>query len=177
MPKAIQYFMNKKRLPLLLVMLAGGIFLAFQTLGTGKADPPSKYQRVLQNLSVILSQGHFAPKPIDDAFSKKIFQKYFEELDPEKNILLQPDLDALKRYETRVDDEMKGAPVEFFVEGGKIFDKRAAEVGVLYKELLAQPFDFTTDETVISDSKKAKFATSAAERKDMWRKKTEIPCP
>jgi carboxyl-terminal processing protease len=152
-------------------MLAGGIFLAFQTLGTGKADPPSKYQRVLQNLGVILSQGHFDPKPIDDGFSKKIFQKYFEELDPEKNILLQQDIDALKRYETRVDDEMKGAQVEFFIEGGKAFDKRAAEVTAIYKEILSKPFTFTTDETVISDSKKAKFATSESERREMWRKK------
>ncbi len=71
MPKAIKYFMNMKRLPLLLLMLAGGIFLAFQTLGTGKAEPPSKYERILQNLGVILTQGHFNPKDINDAFSKK----------------------------------------------------------------------------------------------------------
>ncbi len=170
MPTAIKYIMNKKRLPLLLLMLAGGIFVAFQTLGTGKADPPSKYQRILQNLNVILSQGHYDPKPIDDAFSKVVYQRFFEDLDPEKYILLQQDIDALRKYETRIDDELKGAPVEFFIEAGKLFNKRADETAVVYKELLAQPFDFSATETIVLDRKKLKFATSETERREALRK-------
>lgn len=171
MPTAIKYIMNKKRLPLVLLMLAGGIFLAFQTLGTGKADPPSKYQRILLNLNVILSQGHYDPKPIDDAFSKKVFLRSFEEADGEKNIYLQQDIEALRRYETKLDDELKGAPVEFFLEAGKVFDKRSAEVAAMYKELLANPFDFTTNETIVTDAKKLQFAPSEGERRERWRKK------
>lgn len=41
----------------------------------------------------------------------------------------------------------------------------------LYKELLAQPFDFTVDETVISDPKKLHFLKTESERKDAWRKR------
>ncbi|HZH94464.1 MAG TPA: carboxy terminal-processing peptidase [Flavisolibacter sp.] len=163
--------MNKKRLPLLLVMLAGGIFLASQTLGTGKADPPSRYQRILQNLGVILSQGHYDPKPIDDAFSKKVYQKFFEELDPEKIILMQQDISGLRKYETRIDDEMKGAPVEFFVEAGKVFKSRTDEASKIFKEILTKPFEFTSNETIVTDSKKLKFSATESERKEMWRKK------
>jgi carboxyl-terminal processing protease len=171
MPEAIKYIMNKKRLPLLLVMLAGGIFLASQTLGTGKADPPSRYQRILQNLGVILSQGHYDPKPIDDAFSKKVYQKFFEELDPEKIILMQQDISGLRKYETRIDDEMKGAPVEFFVEAGKVFKSRTDEASKIFKEILSKPFEFTSNETIVTDSKKLKFSATESERKEMWRKK------
>ena len=171
MPKAIKYFMNMKRLPLLLLMLAGGIFLAFQTLGTGKAEPPSKYERILQNLGVILTQGHFSPKDINDAFSKKVYQKYFEDLDPDKNIMMQQDIDALKKYETRLDDEIKGAPVEFFMEAGKLFNKRVEEATKLYKSILSEPFDFTINESVVTDNKKLQFSTTEAQRKEAWRKK------
>jgi carboxyl-terminal processing protease len=171
MPEAIKYIMNKKRLPLLLVMLAGGIFLASQTLGTGKADPPSRYQRILQNLGVILSQGHYDPKPIDDAFSKKVYQKFFEELDPEKIILMQKDISDLRKYETRIDDEMKGAPVEFFVEAGKVFKSRTDEASKIFREILSKPFEFTANETIVTDSKKLKFSGTEAERREMWRKK------
>ncbi|ANE53258.1 carboxy terminal-processing peptidase [Flavisolibacter tropicus] len=160
-----------KRLPLLLLMLAGGIFLAFQTLGIGKAAPPSKYERILQNVGVLLTQGHFSPKDINDDFSKKIFNKYFEELDGDKNIFMQEDIDALKKYETRLDDEMKGAPVEFFLEVSKRFNARVEEASKIYKDILAQPFDFTVDESIITDNKKIKFPTTQAERKEMWRKK------
>jgi len=171
MPKAIKYFMNMKRLPLLLLMLAGGIFLAFQTLGTGKAAPPSKYERILQNVGVLLTQGHFSPKDINDAFSKKVYHKYFEELDGDKNIFLQEDIEALKRYETRLDDEMKGAPVEFFKEVSKRFNSRIEEASKIYKEILAEPFDFSVDEFIVTDRKKIKFPATQAERKEMWRKR------
>jgi len=171
MPQALKYLFSMKRLPILLTMLAIGIFIAFQTLGVGKANPPSKYERILQNVGILLTQGHYSPKDINDAFSRKVYQKYFEELDSDKNIFLQQDVDALRKYENRIDDEIKGAPVEFFFEVSKRFNQRIEEVSKLYKEILSQPFDFTVDESVVTDSKKLKFANNEAQRRDMWRKK------
>ena len=161
-----------KRLPLLLLMLSAGIFLTFRTLGTtGKAAPPSKYERILQSIGEMLKQGHYSPKDINDDFSKVVFGKFLEELDPDKNILMKEDLIALKRHETRVDDEIKGAPVEFFTDAAKIFNRRIEEVAKDYKEILSKPFDFTVDETFVTDSKKIDFATGQAERREMWRKR------
>lgn len=171
MPLAIKYLLDMKRLPLLILMVAGGIFLAFQTLGTNTPNPPSKYERILQTVGIMLSQGHYSPKPINDEFSKKVFVQYFEEIDPDKNILLQEDIETLKKYDTRLDDEMKGAPVEFFLEVSKKFNKRVDEVSGIYKEILSKPFDYTIDESIITDSKKLTFAKTNAERKDLWRKK------
>jgi carboxyl-terminal processing protease len=161
-----------KRLPLLLLMLSVGIFITFRTLGTtGKAAPPTKYERILQIVGEMLKEGHYSPKEINDDFSKTVFHKFLEELDPEKNLLMKEDLAALKRHETRVDDEIKGAPVEFAFEAAKLFNKRIEEVAKDYKELLSKPFDFTVDEVFITDSKKMDFASGAAQRREMWRKR------
>src|SRR5919112_2590535 len=118
MRPAFNYLFSMKRLPLLLGMLAIGIFLAFNTLGSDKI-PPSKYERILQSVRELLVQGHYNPKDIDDAFSKKVFTKYLEQLDPEKSILMQEDVEALRKYENMIDDEIKGQPVQFFLEAGK----------------------------------------------------------
>jgi carboxyl-terminal processing protease len=171
MASALKYIFNMKRLPLLLLMVAAGVFLTMKTLGTEKSLPPSKYEKILQTVGVILAQGHFNPKNINDEFSKKVFHKFFEELDPEKNILMQQDIDALKKYETRIDDEIKGAPVEFFLEASKLFNKRVEEASKYYKDILQKPFDYTVDEYIITDSKKLKFTTSESQRKEQWRKK------
>ncbi|MBD0351517.1 MAG: carboxy terminal-processing peptidase [Flavisolibacter sp.] len=160
-----------KRLPLLLAMLAVGIFLTFRTLGTDKTPPPTKYERILQSIGIILSQGHYSPKDINDAFSKKVFSKYLETIDPNKNILMQQDVEELRKYETRIDDEIKGAPVEFFLAVSKVFNSRIEEAAKLYKEILSKPFDFTTDEYVITDSKKLQFPATEAQRRDSWRKR------
>lgn len=156
---------------MLLMMLAGGIFVAFQTLGTEKTPPPSKYERILQSVGEILVQGHFSPKDINDDFSKRVFNKYFEELDPEKNIFLQEDIESLRKYEKRIDDEVKGAPVQFFLEASKLFDKRVEEAAKIYKEILSEPFDFTKEETYVSDNKKIPFARNDSQRKEYWRKR------
>ena len=171
MPWALKYFMNMKRLPLLLLMLAGLIFLAFNTLGTGTAIPPSKYERILQSVGEILTQGHFNPKDINDNFSQKVYKKYFEDMDPEKNIFLSEDIEKLKRYEKRIDDEIKGAPVEFFLEVSKIFNKRVEDAGKVYKDILTKPFDFSSNETIVTDSKKLHFAKNDSQLKDYWRKR------
>src|SRR5215211_4500045 len=111
MPKAIKYLFSMKRLPLLLLMLTAGIFVTFRTLGTtGKVPPPTKYERILQSVGEMLTQGHYSPKDINDNFSKTVFSKYLEELNPDKDILMQQDVQALKKYETKIDDEIKGAP-------------------------------------------------------------------
>ena len=171
MPQAIKYLFSMKRLPLLLVMLAGGIFLTVKTMGTGKTDPPTKYERILQSINIVLTQGHYNPKDINDAFSKKIFQSYLEALDPEKQIFLQDDVMSLKKYETKIDDEIKGAPVECSVAAGNIFNKRVEESAKIYKDLLSKPFDFTVNETIVTDYKKIPFAKNEAQLKDYWRKR------
>lgn len=172
MPQAIKYLLNMKRLPLVLLMLAAGIFLTFRTLGTtGKADPPTKYERILQSVGEMLTQGHFQPKEINDRFSKQVFQKYLEELDPDKNILMQEDVESLRRFETKLDDEIKGAPVAFFLEASKIFNKRIVEAEQITKDLLAKPFDFSKEETIVTDTKKLNFPANAAQRQDAWRKR------
>ena len=171
MLKAIKYLLNMKRLPIVLMMAAVGTFLAFRTMGTGTKNPPSKYEQILKLVGEMLAQGHYSPQDINDAFSKKIFKKFTEDLDPEKNIYLQSDIDVIKKYETKIDDEIKGSPVEFFLSAGKSFNTRMEEAAVMSKDILAKPFDFTADEMVILDGDKLDYAKTDADRKDRWRKK------
>jgi carboxyl-terminal processing protease len=171
MPKAIKYLMNMKRLPIVIAMVIAGVFLAFNTMGKSNTPPPGKYEKILQIVGEYLKQGHFSPKDVNDDFSKKVYQKYFEELDQDKNIFLQQDLAALDQYSTKIDDEIKGAPVQFFLEAGKLFNKRIEEASAVYKDILSKPFDFTVNESVVTDPKKINFPSTEAERKEVWRKR------
>src|SRR5215210_1707201 len=128
MHNALKYLLNMKRLPILIMMIVAGSFLAFQTMGTGTKNPPGKYEEILKLVGNMLVQAHFSPQDINDDFSKKIFTKYINDLDPEKNMFLQSDIAALqKKYETKIDEEIKGSQVEFFLAAGKIFNIRMEE--------------------------------------------------
>ena len=164
-----------KRLPILIMMIVAGSFLAFQTMGTGTKNPPGKYEEILKLVGNMLVQAHFSPQDINDDFSKKIFTKYVNDLDPEKNMFLKSDIASLqKQYETKIDEEIKGAKVEFFLSAGKIFNTRMEEAAAICAELLSKPFDFTIDEEVLLDGDKLEYAGSAAEIKERWRKKVKF---
>lgn len=171
MSKIFKYLFNMKRLPILIVFLAAGLVFAFRSTGTSTPkNPPSKYEKILEMVSAILTQGHYSPKDINDDFSKKVYQQYFEDLDGEKMYFLQQDINSLQKYSTKLDDELKGEPVQFFQQAGKIFDQRVKEVAVITKEILSKPFTFATDEIIVTDGKKKSFATTDAERRDAIRK-------
>jgi carboxyl-terminal processing protease len=172
MRNALKYLLNMKRLPIVIMMIIAGSFLAFQTMGTGTKNPPTRYEEILRLVGEMLAQAHFSPQNINDDFSKKIFTKFVTDLDPEKNMFLQSDItDLQKKYGTKIDEEIKGAPVEFFLAAGKVFNSRMEAAAAMCTEVLSKPFDFTIDEEVMLDGDKLDYAPSQAEIKERWRKK------
>jgi len=170
MSKAIEFMFSKRSLPILFLLLGCGVFIAFRTFGTLE-NPPTKYEKILRNVGEMLTQIHYSPKNINDKFSKEVYKKYLESVDPMKNIMLQSDADVLKKYENTIDDEILGAPVKFVPAVTEIIKKRMLETEKVYKDLLAQPFDFTKDENAILDPEKLSFSKNDADRKEAWRKR------
>jgi carboxyl-terminal processing protease len=165
--------MSKKFIPVLIILILGGLFVGYGVMGRSEHndDPKTKYQKILQNVGIVLEQGHYNPKKIDDKFSQEVLKKYEEDLDPDKYIFLQKDIDAFKKYENRIDDEIHGAPLESFYAISDTYLKRLAEVSASYKEILKHPFDFTKEEYLQTDGDKRNYPKSMEERNDYGRKR------
>jgi carboxyl-terminal processing protease len=171
MTKAFKYMFTKRNLPVVLLLLCAGLIVAFRSLGFGNGAPPSKYEKILHNVGEMLSQIHYSPKKIDDNFSKTIFKKYLAEIDEQKNIFLTSDVDQLRKFEKKLDDELLGGPVEFVPAVSEIYKKRMLETQQFYKDILTQPYDFTKDEVANLNSDKNDFAKTDTDRKEAWRKR------
>ena len=166
--------MSKKFIPVLLILIIAGLFITFGVMGKGDRrndDPKAKYQRILRNVGIVLEQGHYSPKKIDDKFSKEVLKKFEESLDPDKYIFLQSDIDAFKKYEYKIDDEIHGTPLESFYAISDVYSKRIDEVSKMYTEILAKPFDFSTNESLQTDGDKRNYPANAAQRFDYGRKR------
>jgi carboxyl-terminal processing protease len=105
---------------------------------------------------------------IDDKFSKEVFDAYLKTLDPEKNILLQTDIDSLKVFATSIDDEIHGAAIQFEPAANAIYERRAKEIKAIFESIIDKPFDFTTDDSLIVDTDKMSYASNEAERVKRW---------
>jgi len=170
MLKVLKYMVNKRNLPIVLLILAGGVFVAFRTLGIG-GNPPTKYETILHNVGEYLEELHYSPKAIDDKFSMEVFNKYLTEVDAEKNVFFQSDIDELQgKYGTKIDDEILGKPIQFVPAVNVIYKKRLEETEGLYKEVLSKPFDFSKEEDYNQNYDQLKWPHSEAERKEAWRK-------
>lgn len=164
--------MSKKIIPVILVCTAASLFIAFKSQGSGNNEnPKDRYEKILKNVGILLTQAHYNPKKIDDAFSKEVFAKFTEDIDDEKNIFLQADMESFKPFETIIDDEIRNKELESFYKMNEVYLKRLNEVSLLPNQILEKPFDFNKDETFVFDPKKKSFPKSEADRMNEWRKR------
>lgn len=180
--KILQIMMNRKVWPvLIIILLFSGIFWAFTGRDDVRVNIDSnddkyvKQQKLLTAIGSILEERHYSPKSIDDAFSKAVFKKYLEDLDPDKDLFLQSDIKALSKYQTSIDEEILGkTTMEFYPAAGAIYQKRITEVMAIYKDILAKPFDFSVNESVQLDGDKIDYPTDENARKEAWRKRLKF---
>jgi carboxyl-terminal processing protease len=172
MQKIASFMMSKKFIPVILVLTGASLFVAFQSQGKNDTDdnPKSRYSKVLRNVGILLEEGHYSPKKIDDAFSTVVLKKFIEELDNEKSVFLQSDIESFKKFDTKIDDEIHGSDLQSFFAINEVYMKRRDESFVLINELLTKPFDFTKDETIQMERDKMSFPKTEADRRDIWRK-------
>ena len=120
----------------------------------------------------ILSDSRYVyrAKPLDDALSLEIHRRYLESLDAQKLFFTQADITRFDAYRTRHDDAIKnqqlGAAYDIFSTYVKRVDERVAHAN----RLLAQPFDFSTQDTWAYDREEAAWAANSAELDAAWLK-------
>ncbi len=164
--------MSKKVLPLVAIVLLGGMLWAFRSSGkTPGDDVKTKQQQLLVTVGAILERRHYDPKKIDDNFSKQVFKQYLRALDQDKDLFLQADIASLKKYETSIDDEIHGAPLEFYPVATTLYQQRLKESPAIYKDILSKPFNFSVDEKVQMDADKNEYPSNETTRKETWRKR------
>ncbi|MCX2453646.1 carboxy terminal-processing peptidase [Pedobacter sp. PLR] len=136
-------------------------------------DIESLQKKTIEAVVRNLKQKHVRPKAIDDNFSKIIWRRYLEGLDPNKSILLLSDLNALKKYELSIDDELNAGTTDFFTATFKIYQQRLNEAELGFKRILGNPMTFSKDETIQLDGSLLKFAVNKSALQEVWRKKAK----
>jgi len=159
--------MKKNFILALLVILVAVASCSF----TNKSfDNDDKDKFLLELISYVLEKGHYEPKEVNDSFSSNVFDDFIEVIDPTKRYFLKSDIREFEKYRFMIDDEIRNTDIEFF---NTIYERlmvRMEEAKDIYKEVLAQPFDYTLDESIEIDYDNQDFAANKKELKERWRK-------
>lgn len=171
---AIWQFMKRNyKVILLVVALAAALWSFIPSKKTN--DPnPEKEAFLMGVLNLVLQNAHYHPVELNDDFSEKVFTNYLKIIDGNKRYLLQTDIDGLNKYKTELDDEFKNQQIGFFNESYPVFTARLKEAKTYYKDLLANPIDFSVKESVNTDYEKQPWAKSKEELRERWRKQLKL---
>ncbi len=145
--------------------------LAF-VFGRGFFGQPPYEEReslILHGVLQFIEQVHYNPKPLDDEFSKDVFDTYLERIDGGKRYFTQEDIDQMSKYRLELDDQSKVRTFEFFDLSLELLDKRMKEAKSYYDELIDKDYDFTLDEFTELDETKKPWAANSEELKGYWK--------
>lgn len=122
----------------------------------------------------LLEEGHYTHQRLDDETAQKFLKTYLELLDFSHLFFTQQDVDALTaKYGTSLDDDVLLGNLKPAYDIYGVFLKRVDERVAKIKELLKQPMDFKTDQTIELSRQKSPWPKDTAEADDLWRGRIE----
>ena len=170
--KRIVEFMKRNYKVILLITALSAVLWSF--IPNEKKEDPEKDKLLLELLTFVLEKGHYSPVEINDDFSKKVYAKYLDGIDPTKRFFLQDDIDEFSKYETQIDDMIKNKDLTFFNLTNSRLLQRMEESRTIYKDLLSKPFDYSIKETINVDYVKLPYVKNKRELTNRWRKQLKL---
>ncbi len=143
------------------------IFIFSFCSSNGKQE---KYHLILKTVYKTIHFLHPNPISINNDFSQKIYNKYFEKLDNKKRFFLQKDIEDFSLYKNKIDDFWTHGDPTFFNAVIKRFSQRVKKVESICFQLLRTPFNFNKEEILFIDSKDIDYPKNDIEWMEKWRK-------
>lgn len=129
-----------------------------------------KMQTIMISVKNTLSYLHYSPKPINDAFSADVYDKYMEMIDPGKRFFLQSEVDEFSKHKTKLDDYLNKGDLTFYkLTVDKLYD-RTAEIEKMTQDILSKPINFDEKEEIILEPKLKQFPKNQQELRNEWKR-------
>lgn len=148
--------------------------LIIVALAAQPARAKSDDEQVALSVGRLLEEGHYTHHPLNDEISKKMLTGYLEMLDFSHLFFTQKDIDNFTaKYGTSLDDDILLGNLKPAHEIFNLFQKRVEDRVKKIKELVKQPMDFKTNDTVLLSRQKAPWPKDEAEADELWKKRIE----
>jgi carboxyl-terminal processing protease len=162
LPRVLRSFVLAAALP---AVVGSGLLLA------ELSGPTVQDRQITLAVTRYMREGHISRHELNDEIAERTLSNFLKTLDTQKVFFYQSDVDRFKAQEHDLDDLIRRGNTEFAFQVFNTYQARLEERMAWVDELLKQPFDFTVDEEITRDPDVAKYATTEAEARDLWRKK------
>ncbi|MEX1042265.1 MAG: carboxy terminal-processing peptidase [Pirellulaceae bacterium] len=129
-------------------------------------------RQISRMVSRLLLRDHLSNMPLDEKMSHRAFDSFLKNLDPLKVFFLQSDYDELVQKRDTIHEQIRSGNTEFAQTVFNRFQKRVDERVATVEKLLAEhEFDFSQEESFVTDGEALKYPQNEAEAVDRWRKR------
>ena len=134
----------KKTLLWMALTISAAAFAAAPDTAAPLTLEPAQPQILAAGMTAdLLTRYHYTPTPLDDAMSRKIFDRYLKLLDADKMLFTQADVERFSPAREQLDDAIKSRDLSTPFAIFKLYQQRQRERLVHARALLGQRFDFS----------------------------------
>jgi len=151
------------------LLLVGLFFLPAPMNATTPDELDENRARLLTYVLRRQVENHFSGKSLDDNLSRAAFHLYVKQLDYQKRLLLAAEVDQLKVFADKIDDEVQSGRVVLAPQAFQLLGNSVERAEKLAENALAEPFDFTIAESYEADPEKLEFCVTEAGLAERWR--------
>lgn len=142
----LQFMKNKILIPAL-VVVALGAFFSFRYVHAAGSNTQQRRALVIATVMRTIQAAHFAPRPIDDSFSARVYKETLKMFDGEKLYFTKGDIEKLSKYQLDIDDQVMAGSTEFFDSLEAIYVRRIDGSEKIFETILKKPFNFNANES------------------------------
>ncbi len=137
-------------------------------------NDPEKDKVLISVLNYMLTRGHFVEKELDDKFSAHVFNTFIESLDSSKRYFTTDDIKRFSQFKYKIDNQLLTSDLSFYNLVYDAYLEKVKTASGFYEGILAEPFDYSKEETIDVDFDKMPFPKDQTELKDNWRKQLKL---
>ncbi len=155
----------------------GALLVATQLAFAAPLEPlvySDQLEKTTSEIISTLSQKHYRGQAVNDELSSEYLDNYLKSLDPAKSFFFQADIDAFEEHRQSFDDYLKKGDLKIAFE---IFNRYRQRLVTRLESVIAElesedvEFDFSLDESMVTDWELAEWPVDKQTADALWRKR------
>lgn len=131
---------------------------------------PADFRRITSITANLLDRNHYSGTEMDEKLSRRIFDIYFDTLDPMHMFFTAKDVEKFAIYRDKIGSQLRYGEYEFAFSVYALYRERYAQYRKFTEEMLKQKIDFTIDEEMAANHDKLPRPADEKAMKELWRK-------
>lgn len=136
--------------------------------------PRADDRMIVKKVREKVTSTHIAQRPFDNELSERGFDHFIKSLDPMKQYFLKSDIEEFAPERDKLDDALLSGKIDFAYTAYKKLLSRIQTIMPMVHKLIDDQYDYSIEESIVTDRDLLDYPADMAELKERWRKQIKF---